>query len=264
MKFMNIASGSSGNSTFIGSDKASILLDCGISMKRIENALDSHDMALKQIDGIVITHEHSDHIKGLGVISRKYSIPIYATKGTIAGIHCAANIGDIDNSLFIEIENDADFYISDINVKAHSVSHDANDPVCFSFTQDNVKVSVATDLGTYDEDLIEFLSDSDTLLIEANHDIRMLETGPYPYYLKRRIAGNRGHLSNEASGKLLRRLLCERLRHIYLGHLSDKNNYWLLCYETVKSELMEDEAGKAAVELLKVAKRDECDDMIVF
>ena len=262
MKFMNIASGSSGNSTFIGSEKAGILLDCGISMKRIENALSAHDILVSGLDGILITHEHSDHIKGLGVLSRKYSIPIYATKGTIAGIHCASNIGQIDDSLFIEIENDADFNISDINIKTHSISHDANDPVCFSFIEDNKKLSIATDLGIYDDSLTGFLSGSDALLIEANHDVRMLETGPYPYYLKRRIAGNLGHLSNEDSGRLIKKLLNDHLQVIYLGHLSDKNNYWLLCYETIKQELLTDPLGEAAVEKLKVAKRDECDDMV--
>lgn len=237
MRLMTIASGSSGNSCYIGTDNTTLLLDVGISMKAIQGGLSDIDLSLKDVDGILITHEHIDHIKSIGSISRKYNIPIYLTYGTIDGILQNKNIGSFDYNLFIPISDDASFMIGDILVKAHSISHDANDPVCYTFYSDNKKAAVATDLGIYDDLLIDFLSESDAMVIEANHDIRMLEAGAYPFYLKKRILGERGHLCNEASGKLIYELLNDHLKYISLGHLSDKNNFPELAFETVKQEL---------------------------
>lgn len=238
MKLMNIASGSSGNVSLVATDRTSILVDCGISMKKIEEGLRYADMSGKDIDAVVITHEHSDHIKGLGVISRKYNVPIYTTAGTIKGINECSSVGKIDKELYNVIESDISFQIGDISVTPRSIWHDAYEPVCFSFTDGKSKVSVATDLGNYNDYLIQCLSDSDALLIEANHDVRMLEVGPYPYELKRRILSERGHLSNEASGRFIRALLNDHIKTIILGHLSKDNNFPDLAYETVKTELL--------------------------
>ena len=237
MQFMSIASGSSGNSYYVGTDRTTLLLDAGISMKRIDDGLRTIDRSLDDVDGILITHEHIDHIKGLGVISRKYNIPIYATYGTIDGIVASGALGTFDFNLLQPIMNREEFMIGDIEIKAHSISHDAADPVCYSFTSNGKKVSVATDMGVYDNMIIDFLSESDAMLIEANHDIRMLEVGPYPFPLKQRILSDRGHLCNEASGKLIRQLLNSHIKYIALGHLSDKNNYPELAYEAVRQEL---------------------------
>ncbi|WP_173471845.1 MBL fold metallo-hydrolase [Eubacterium ruminantium] len=237
MKFMNIASGSSGNVSVVTTDNAAILVDAGISLKKIEEGLKNADMSGKDIDAVVITHEHSDHIKGLGVLSRRYHIPIYATAGTIKGIGECRSVGMIDDSLYNVIESDVEFSIKDLTVTPRSIWHDAYEPVCFSFTDGKNKVSVATDLGNYNDYLVNTLSDSDVLLIESNHDIRMLEAGPYPYDLKRRILGEKGHLSNETAGKFIKNLLNDHIKTVILGHLSSENNFPELAFETVKNEL---------------------------
>ncbi|SEQ42294.1 Phosphoribosyl 1,2-cyclic phosphodiesterase [Lachnospiraceae bacterium NE2001] len=237
MKLLTLASGSSGNCTYIGTDRTSLLLDVGISLKNIEFGLTESGVDPSTMDGILITHEHSDHIKCLGIISRKYNIPIYATAGTIAAIKRVKALGDYDHSLFMPIERDSCFDIGDIRINTSPISHDAADPVCYSFKNRKSKVSVATDLGVYDEKLVSFLSESDAMVIEANHDIRMLEVGPYPYQLKQRILGNKGHLCNEASGQLVKSLLNDHLKAVFLGHLSDKNNYPELAFAAVEQEL---------------------------
>ena len=237
MKLMNIASGSSGNVTFVGTENTSVLIDAGISMKKIEEGMNSIGMSTRDLDAIMITHEHSDHIKGLGVLSRKYGIPIYATQGTIKGIGENTSVGRIDNELYNVISTDISFQVGDLTIEPHSIWHDAYEPVCYSITDDKSKASIATDLGDFNDYLVKCLSDSDMLLIEANHDIRMLEAGPYPYDLKRRILGQKGHLSNEASGRFIRKLLNDHIKTIILGHLSKDNNIPELAYEAVKLEL---------------------------
>lgn len=237
MRFMTIASGSSGNCTYIGTEKTNILLDVGVSMKNIDIALSDIGMSLSDLDAIFITHEHIDHIKGLGVVLRKYHIPVYATGGTVRGISECKSLREFDFSLLKSIRNDQSVTIGDLTVNAKSISHDANDPVCYTFVSEGKKLSYATDLGYYDEDIISFLMDADALIIEANHDIRMLEVGPYPYILKQRILGDKGHICNEASGELVSRLLNEHVKHISLAHLSDKNNYPGLALETVRQAI---------------------------
>ena len=237
MRLLSIASGSSGNSYYIGSDKTTLLLDVGIAMKRIVEGLNFADRDMSEVDGIVITHEHIDHIKSVGAISRKYHIPIYATYGTIDAIANTSSVGVFDYNLFNPIKADSEFEIGDITISACSIPHDAADPVCYSFTAGDKKISVATDLGEYNPIITDFLADSNAMIIEANHDIRMLEVGPYPYPLKQRILGKYGHLSNEAAGSLIRELLSPDVKYIALGHLSAQNNYPALAYEAVKLEL---------------------------
>ena len=241
MKLMNIASGSSGNVTFVGTENTSVLIDAGISMKKIEEGMNSIGMSARDLDAIMITHEHSDHIKGLGVLSRKYGIPIYATQGTIKGIGENTSVGRIDNELYNVISTDISFQVGDLTIEPHSIWHDAYEPVCYSITDGKSKASIATDLGDFNDYLVKCLSDSDMLLIEANHDIRMLEAGPYPYDLKRRILGQKGHLSNEASGRFIRKLLNDHIKTIILGHLSKDNNIPELAYEAVKLELKDND-----------------------
>ena len=238
MKLMTIASGSSGNVSYVGNDNTTILVDVGITMKAVEAGLNQIDLTCRDVDAIVITHEHIDHVKSLGVISRKYNIPIYATYGTIDGLMAIKSLGVFDYNLFKPINNNTTFNVGNITVNAKSISHDTNDPVCYSFEENGNKIAIATDLGMYDDMMIDFLSECDAMVIEANHDIRMLEANPlYPYILKKRILGDRGHLCNEACGRLLRQVLNDHMKYVALGHLSDKNNYPELAYEAVKQEL---------------------------
>lgn len=257
MKFMTIASGSSGNCSLIGSDKASLLLDAGVSRKKIQDGLKTCDMTLDDIDGILVTHEHIDHVRAIGVISRNKEIPIYATQGTCEALKACSALGEFDFELLKPISVEQPFFIGDIEVTAHSTWHDASDPVCYSLINNNKKVSVATDMGDYNDYIVDSLKESDILLIEANHDIRMLQAGSYPYKLKQRILGRYGHLSNEAGGRLIKSLLNAHINSIFLGHLSNENNHPELAYEAVKLELMGNKYSDDVRNFnLQVAKRD--------
>lgn len=263
MEFCSIASGSSGNSIYIGSDDTRLLVDAGISKKRIVEGLGSFGQSLDNIDAVLITHEHIDHIKSLGVLIRACSMPIYCTKGTLEGIKCY-NLGKMDYSRFRVIDSDEVFYIGDIRVEAIKTSHDANDSCGFRFDCDGKSFAIVTDLGYYDTSLVKRLQDLNGILLESNHDIRMLEAGPYPYPLKKRIFGDRGHLSNDQAGELLNEILNPELKCICLGHLSKENNYPRLAYETVKLEVTYNRSNEYNGDDLNimVAKRDSCSSKI--
>jgi phosphoribosyl 1,2-cyclic phosphodiesterase len=233
-------------------------VDVGISCKRTVEGLGKLGVSGKDLDGILITHEHSDHISGLGVMCRKFGIPIYATRGTIEAIKNVSTLGAIDDSLFNEINADEKFDLKDITVNPMRISHDAAQPVAYRFQSGEKRMAVATDLGMYDEYTVECLQGMDALLLEANHDINMLQVGPYPYVLKQRILGNKGHLSNELSGRLLSRLLNDNLKTVFLGHLSKENNLAELAYETVRLEIsMADNPYKPDDFPIYVANRSE-------
>ena len=237
MRLCSIASGSSGNCIYVGSYKTHLLVDAGISGKKVEFGLNSLDLTTGDLDGILVTHEHSDHIKGLGVVARKCGVPIYATQGTIRAMENSGSLGKMPEGLYHEIQVDKGFKLGDIDVHPFAISHDANEPSGYRFEQDGKKIAVATDLGKYDEYTVENLKDLNAVLLESNHDIHMLEVGPYPYYLKQRVLGDRGHLSNELSGRLLCDILHNNLQSVLLGHLSKENNYAELAYETVRCEV---------------------------
>ena len=263
MRMVSIASGSSGNCIYIGSDKTHILVDAGISNKRIQQGL--NDIGLKggDVDGILITHEHSDHIKGLGVLARKYQVPIYATRETLDELRSKSSLGDYDRELLHPVCPDVDFVVGDLTVKPFSIDHDAANPVAYRVQCGERSVAVATDMGHYDQYIIDHLRDLDALLLESNHDVRMLESGPYPYYLKRRILGDHGHLSNENAGRLLNCILHDRMKKILLGHLSKENNYAELAYETVRLEIDEGDCPYGAADFsITVAGRDQMSEIV--
>lgn len=263
MKLCSIASGSSGNCIFACSENTGLIIDAGISGKRTEEGLNEIGHTLKDVDGILVTHEHSDHINGLGVISRKYKIPIYATGGTIEAVLRSKSVGEIPKDLFQEIEPDHDFTLGDITVSPAKISHDAAQPVSYILRQDKKSMAVITDLGRYDSYLIQKIQRIDILLLEANHDVHMLQAGRYPYYLKQRILGDKGHLSNELSGRLLSEALHDNFKAVVLGHLSKENNYEKLAYETVRLEIdMADTPYHAKDFPIYVAKRDKVSDVI--
>ncbi|SDB20197.1 MBL fold metallo-hydrolase [Eubacterium oxidoreducens] len=237
MQLCSIASGSSGNCIYMGTDNTHLLVDAGISGKKIEHGLQEIGIKADEIQGLLVTHEHVDHIAGLGVMARRYGYPIYATQGTIDAIMAGGKVGKVDMQLFRVIRPDEDFVIGDLKVQPYHISHDAADPVCYVFRQGAKSGAVVTDLGVYDSYLISKLQKMDLLFVEANHDIRMLQVGRYPYYLKQRILGERGHLSNEMTGQLLSELLHDDTKAVMLGHLSHENNYPELAFETVRLEI---------------------------
>ena len=265
MRMCSIASGSSGNCIYIGSGEHHILIDAGISGKRVEAGLKSLKISGGDLDGILITHEHSDHIRGLGVLARKYEIPIYATPGTAAAIREMENLGRLDEELFVEIQLNAPFFIGDLEIFPFPVSHDAAEPAAYRVACGKKAMAVATDLGIYTEEIVDRLRGLDVLLLEANHDIHMLEVGPYPYPLKRRVMGDMGHLSNELSGRLLCDILHDDLQYVVLGHLSKENNYEELAYETVKLEITFGDNPYRGEDIpMTVAKRDTISEIITL
>ncbi len=263
MRLCSIASGSSGNCIYVGSDATHLLIDAGISGRRIEEGAAELGLKLAEIDGIFITHEHTDHISGLGVLARKYGIPIYGTFGTLQAVRRTSSLGKMEESLFHTISADEKCMIKDISLYPMRISHDAAEPVAYRISHDKKKIGILTDLGCYNDYTIACMQDLDVVYLEANHDINMLQVGPYPYYLKQRILSDRGHLSNDSSGKLLSKLLNTHLKAVVLGHLSKENNLPELAYETVKVEIMMSEAGYREGDFpIYVAKRSEVSQMI--
>ena len=180
MRLCSIASGSSGNCIYVGSDHTHLMVDAGISGKRIEQGLNSLELSAKDMDGILITHEHVDHVKGLGVMARKYALPIYATKGTLDEIRRMGSLGVIPDELYREIHPDEPFAVRDLTVKPMHISHDAADPVAYRVEGEGKSAGFVTDLGKYDDYFVDKIQGLDLLLLEANHDIHMLEVGSYP------------------------------------------------------------------------------------
>ena len=238
------------------------MVDVGVAKKRVLEGLDYFNTSPNEIDAILITHEHSDHVKGLGVFLRAHPVSVYATKATIENILASSSIGEVDKELFEEIDSDEEFFVGGLKVNSISTSHDASDSVCYRFDDGDKSCAVVTDLGYYHDDIVESLKDLNAILVEANHDLKMLEVGPYPYHLKSRIWSNVGHLSNEACGQLLSEIISDKMQYIILGHLSKDNNYPELAFETVRNELMfkNIDLNDLGIEI-QVAKRDQpsCD-----
>ena len=232
MVFCSLYSGSSGNSMFITSDKAKILIDAGLPGKKIDEALKAINEETKNIDGIFITHEHSDHIKGVGVLSRKYDIPIYANANTWSAME--SSLGKIKEHNIKVIDKRSVTEIGDLSIKAFNIPHDAAAPMGYTVSDGKKNISVATDFGTFTREIYDNIKDSEVILLESNHDINMLKFGPYPYSLKRRILSEIGHLSNEDCGNAIVELVkCGSNKKVILGHLSNTNNQPDLAYATV-------------------------------
>ena len=238
VRFYSLTSGSSGNSAFVSDGKANILIDCGLNGKSVAERLNSIDVSPESIDAILITHEHTDHISGAGIFSRRYDVPIYTTKKTWDAIfNSKFNIGKLSDKNICFIEKEKDFEIGKLGIKAFSTPHDSADSVGFNIYADNKKLSVATDMGKVDKNVVSHLLGSESILLESNHDTDMLINGAYPYWLKQRILGSKGHLSNESCAKIAVCLANNGTKKIVLGHLSDENNSPNKAYNTTKSAL---------------------------
>lgn len=237
--FCSLASGSSGNCQYIASETTGILLDAGLSGKYILNSLNHINANVDNLKALFITHEHSDHVKSAGILMRKFGISLYITKDTFSRIE--SRLGKYSEDKVIFIEKEEDVQVGDITVHPFAISHDAIDPVAYSFRKDDLKISIVTDLGHVPLDLLSNLIDSNLIMLESNHDVEMLNAGPYPYVLKKRILSKTGHISNEACAEAIIRVYnySPRLGHVVLGHLSQDNNTPELAYATVK-HILED------------------------
>jgi phosphoribosyl 1,2-cyclic phosphodiesterase len=233
MKVSVLASGSSGNSILVSGNKTSILIDAGLSGKEINNRLNQVGIHGDELNAILVTHEHSDHIKGVGVLSRRYGLPIYANQLTWEGAEgCLGKIQEENCRIFKN-----DFMVGELEISPFSISHDAADPVGYIISCGGVRVGIATDMGYVKPEAKQALMGLDLLIIEANHDLEMLMNGSYPWPLKKRINGDRGHLSNDYTADLLPSLINSNFPRILLAHLSKDNNIPDLAYITVKNSL---------------------------
>ena len=237
LKFCSLFSGSSGNSLFVQSDQSKLLIDCGASGKKICEALASINSSIEDIDAILITHEHSDHVQSLGLLSKKYNIPIYLNKETFEALSNSQKekISSDNINYFI---NDKEFFLNDLTIKPFSIPHDAANPCGYNIHNGKRKISIATDLGHVTDDILNNLKNSSFILLESNYDPSILQISKYPYSLKERIKGPKGHLSNETAGKLISALSGNELKEVMLGHLSKENNFPELAYQTVTEELI--------------------------
>lgn len=254
IKFCSLYSGSSGNSIFFRANDTRILIDAGLSAKRIMEALVSIGENPSELSAILVSHEHSDHIRGAGIMSRKFNVPIYANENTWEAMGQFLGPINLKNKMFFNTGRE--FEIEGVWVKPFSIPHDAFEPVGFNFFADNQKVTVATDIGHINRELLQCFEMSDLLLLESNHDIEMLKVGPYPWHLKKRIAGDRGHLSNEMAGKVVAYMAEKGTRRFLLGHLSKENNFPELAYQTVYNALCEKNIQVGADVSLEVVLRD--------
>lgn len=230
-----LKSSSKGNATVICSANTKILVDCGISGKALQECLKNAEIAAEELDAIVVTHEHSDHIKGVGVVSRKYGLPVFANSRTWQRMSFA--VGKLDEENIRVIETGSSFYINDIEVGTFPIPHDAAEPVGYTFEADGTKAAVATDMGVICDSVFDAVKGSRTVLLEANYDPYLLDIGSYPYELKCRIRGNRGHMCNDDSAEMAKHLAETGTKEIILGHLSEENNFPQIALETVKNAL---------------------------
>ena len=215
-----LASGSKGNSIFISDGSTAILVDAGLSGIEIERRLRYRGLCPENLDAVLVSHEHTDHIQSVGVLSRRFGLPVYISKKTEgASASRLKNVRD-----FINFEIGTTFQINTLTIHPFSTTHDAEDSAGFTIKQNGAKIGIATDLGIATSMVKEHLKECNLLILEANHDSTMLMEGPYPWPLKQRIKGRTGHLSNEESKILLREVWHDQLEYVILAHLSEKNN----------------------------------------
>ena len=224
----NLASGSKGNATYVSDGNTSILVDAGLSGIELQRRLESRNLSPESLDAILITHEHTDHIRGAGILSRRFKLPVYINRKTEAASPGLGRLHAIKS-----FQCGSTFKIGYLTIHPFSISHDAEDPAGFTIGRNGTSMAIATDLGIATSMVKEHLKHCSLLVLEANHDPQMLETGPYPWPLKQRIQSRVGHLSNSDSQKLLHDLQHEKLQHVILAHLSEINNTPQKAFEEV-------------------------------
>lgn len=261
-RFCSLFSSSSGNSTYIGSGKSGILIDAGVSAKRLKGALSDRQIEPSTINAIFVTHEHSDHIKGIRVFASAHNIPVYATAGTLDGLDEA---GMLNGKFPCGIIPKDGMEFAGMFVKPFETPHDANESCGYTIDlPDDRKIAVATDIGHMTNTIMNALIGCDLVMLESNHDIGMLENGDYPYYLKRRILSDRGHLSNEACATAASQLIERGTTRLFLGHLSSENNIPELAYQTTFAEIAQTGAVLNRDYTLKVNAKENLEDIVRF
>lgn len=237
VRFSVLASGSTGNAFYIESNEDKLLVDAGLSGKQLDRLFQEAGRDPSELTGILVTHEHSDHIKGLGIFARKHRLPIYANAKTWQAME--KNLGKLQTEQCFHFEANTVQTFGSIDVESFSVSHDAADPMFFAFHAQDKKVALVTDLGYVSERIKKTVEGANALVFEANHDIGMLQMGHYPWSVKRRILGDAGHVSNEDCGLALSDIVSNETERVYLAHLSKDNNMKELARMSVDQVLRE-------------------------
>ncbi|WP_078556356.1 MBL fold metallo-hydrolase [Bacillus alkalicellulosilyticus] len=241
LQFSVLASGSSGNAIYVATESQRWLVDAGLSGKKMEQLFKSIDCNPKELNGILVSHEHSDHIKGVGIIARKYNIPIYANKKTWVAME--KDLGTIPGELKFHFEREEVKTFGDLDIESFGVSHDAAEPMFFNFHSNGKKLVLATDMGYVSDKIKGTIKDADVYIFESNHDLNLLRMGKYPWSVKRRIISDVGHVSNEDAAYALADVIGDKTSRIYLAHLSKDNNMKELARMSVEQILKEKETG---------------------
>jgi len=236
-----LASGSTGNMTYVESDQTKLLVDCGFSGKKAIELMNKINRDPKDLDGILVTHEHGDHTKGIGVLSRKFDLDIYANDETWEAM--SKKIGKIKDEHKHHFFKDKTLTFGDIDVSSFGVSHDAVNPQFYSFLKNNKRFVMLTDTGYVSDRMRAYLKNADAYLVESNHDLAMLRMGRYPWSLKQRIISDKGHLSNEDGALALSEMVGDRTKKVFLGHLSKENNLKEIAYSTAEEILTKKDTG---------------------
>ena len=253
MNFCSLYSGSSGNSSLLQTKNTKILIDAGVSCKKIITSLENINIDPSSIDGILITHEHIDHVQGLGTLSKKFNIPVFVNQETLNAMPNQKNKISEDNIHIFK--NSKEFNIGDLKIFPFPIPHDAANPCGFNIFKGTKKISIATDIGHMNTEILQKLEKSVFVLLESNYDPEVLKCSSYPYNTKSRIAGPTGHLPNETAGKTISHLINFGLKSAMLGHLSKESNFPELAYKTVVEELISNNFNENSLELC-VANRD--------
>lgn len=236
MRFASLGSGSKGNGTLVTAAGTRVLIDCGFTLKETEQRLHRLGLEAGQLDAILVTHEHGDHLGGVGRLARRHGVPVYLTHGTA---RVWQDAGGLEVRRF---DPDHAFDIGALRIEPFAVPHDAAQPCQFRLSHADHQLGVVSDLGHVTPHVVAHLQACDALLLECNHDVAMLADGPYPFSLKRRVGGHFGHLSNAQAAELLRQLDRQRLQHLILTHLSEVNNTPALARGAVLEVLEDDPA----------------------
>jgi phosphoribosyl 1,2-cyclic phosphodiesterase len=260
--FCPLFSGSGGNATLVATQRTRLLIDAGMSALAIGRALDNLSVSLRDIDGVLITHEHTDHVKGIATLAKRYGIPVYANEKTWLAMSGIA--AEVPGPLLRVFETGSDFYVSDIAVRSFATPHDAAESVGFTLCAKGSTACLMTDIGHVTKELIVRAMEADVVLIESNHDEGLLKSGPYPAYLKRRILSGTGHLSNADAGLAVTKLAHGGVKRFYLGHLSVQNNREDIAISAVCGALSACGIVPGRDVALIVAKKDAISPISVF
>ena len=248
-----------GNCLYVESDNTKLLIDAGVSLKKIEKGLDTINVSPSSLDGILVTHEHSDHIQSLGNLSKKFNLPVFANSETFDAMPKQTDKISTGNINKFKIKQK--FSINDIEITPFAIPHDAANPCGFNISCNDDKISIATDIGHMTNEILKQLEGSKFVLLESNYDTEVLKLSKYPFSLKQRIAGPNGHLSNEIASKVINYLLHDNLKTAMLGHLSKESNFPELAYQTVVNELINSNSDVSKLSL-SVASRNEPSKLI--